>query len=84
MSIFNQYSLLFSLIIGGILLAYGLWRWQRPSRLIRLALFSGYVIAAIGIVLAVRYPDTSVSSIAELDSTLDNGRPTFIMLYSNY
>ncbi len=84
MGILNQYSLLVSLIIGGIMLAYGLWRWQRLSRLIRFVLFSGYVFVAIGIVVAVRYPDTSVSSIAELDSTLANGRPTFVMLYSNY
>ena len=86
MAIINEYSLLFALAGGGLLLAVIVWKWRRPvlSLPLRITLLAGYAALAVVVVLAVRYPATTVSSVAEIDAALADGHPTFIMLYSNY
>ena len=86
MSVFNQYSLLFTLVGGGLLAAVIIWKWDRPvlALPVRIGLMIAYVVVAVLIVLSVRYPDTTVASVADIDSALADGRPTFVMLYSNY
>jgi hypothetical protein len=85
-AVFNQYSLLLTLVGGGLLAAVIIWKWSRPALAlpVRIALMVAYGVVAVLIVLSVRYPVTTVASVADIDSALADGRPTFVMLYSNY
>ncbi len=84
MTILNQYSLLIALIAGGGLFGVLLWKWRRPPWPLRVALLVGYVVLALVLVSMARYPGPTVDTVAEVEATLENGRPTFVMLYSNY
>lgn len=88
-ALFNQYSFVFAALIGGILLAVGLWRWQRLAGLrpvIKLGALAVYVVVALAFNLALRYPASPdpAESLPMVEATLSNDRPTFVMLYSNY
>jgi hypothetical protein len=83
-ALLNQYSFVAATLVIGLLLAFGLWRWRRGPRLVRIGLLVVYVIGALGIAAASRYPDPQVTSVAEADTVLNSGQPVFVMLYSNY
>ena len=50
----------------------------------RAALFAAYLLAILGARLALNYRESFDGSLASAEAALDNGRPTFLMLYSNY
>lgn len=84
MGFFNQYSFLIFSGIGGIALALMLWRWTRPPVALRATVLLFYAIGIIAFTLVMRYPAVEVSSVEQVETTLSNGRPTFMMFYSNY
>lgn len=57
---------------------------ERLSRILRenwlLLLVVGGIVAAF---LVLRTPASAVSSVAEVDTVLQNGRPTLVEFYSN-
>jgi hypothetical protein len=85
MAIFNQYSYVFTAVLGGLLVAAGLWFWKGPAPSLRVALMVAYLLGAIGVHFALRYRSAEESAnAAAVEDTLANGRPTLLMLYSNY
>lgn len=88
MGVLNQYSYVVFASFGGVALALALWRWQRLplSRAARVLVFALYVAGATVAGAALRYAESEshAESVAEVEATLRNGRPTFVMLYSNY
>lgn len=86
MAFFNQYSLLLALVVGAVLVAASLWRWQRGHVLLRAGVMAWYVLGAVVLVLALRYPalDAGIQTVADVENIIQDGEPTFVMLYSNY
>ena len=84
MNIINQFSYVWISVGLGVILAVGLWRWRKGSRLLRGALLLLYVLAAVAFGLSHQYPAPEVTSLAEAEAILTNEQPTFVMLYSNY
>ncbi|MFN8371712.1 MAG: hypothetical protein U0694_02385 [Anaerolineae bacterium] len=91
MGIFNQYSFVWAAAVFGVLLAAGAWFGLRALRLktrLRLTLVSVvmlvFIVASITFNLSRHYPDATVRTAADVESTLANGQPTLVMLYSNY
>ncbi|MCS6836463.1 MAG: hypothetical protein NZ750_10650 [Anaerolineae bacterium] len=86
MSFFNQYSFLMMIVLAGLGLAVGLWRWRAGHPYVRAGLMAWYVLGALLLILATRYPPgTDVPQTpAQVESMLREGRPTLVMLYSNY
>ncbi|NWF70976.1 MAG: hypothetical protein HXY40_17970 [Chloroflexi bacterium] len=94
MGIFNQYSFFAAAATVGLILAAALWLGLRALPALRdrprgRALLLGTLLAlyAGGVVLfnlSRQYPASSVQTTAEVDAVLSSGRPTFVMLYSNY
>jgi hypothetical protein len=85
MATFNQYSYVFTAAIGGLLLAAGLWFWKGPSPALRAALMAAYLLGAVGVHFALRYRSAGeAANAAAVEEALANGRPTLVMLYSNY
>ena len=80
----NQYSYVLFTVILGVGLSVALWRWQRPPVLLRIGLLAVFIVAAVGVNMARRYPAPEVSTLAEAEAILENETPTFVMLYSNY
>jgi hypothetical protein len=85
MSIINQYSYVILSAFVGVLLAAGLWLWKGAAPALRIALLAVYVLGAVGMHFALRYRAVGESASADsAEEALSNGRPTFLMLYSNY
>jgi hypothetical protein len=85
MAILNQYSYVFWSVVGGIILAIGLWLWKGAAPALRAALLAAYLLGAVGMQFVLRYRDgEEEASTASVEETLANGRPTFLMLYSNF
>jgi hypothetical protein len=85
MAIFNQYSYVFTAVVGGLMLAAGLWLWKGPAPGLRAALMAAYLLGAIGVHFALRYRSSEGAANADaVEKALANGRPTLVMLYSNY
>jgi uncharacterized membrane protein YqjE len=84
MWLLNQFSFVFVALLIGALLAFGLWRWQGIDRLVRLALFVLYVAALIVVAATFRYSSNDAGSVEQVEAALSAGRPTLVMLYSNY
>jgi hypothetical protein len=85
MSIINQYSYVIFSAFVGVLLAAGLWLWKAPAPGLRVALLAAYLLGAVGLHFALRYRSGQGEiSAASAEAVLANGRPTFVMLYSNY
>ncbi len=88
MAFLNQYSYVVFAGFGAFALALTLWRWQSLplSRLARVILFALYTALAVLAGAALRYPEEAshAESVEAVEATLGNGRPTFVMLYSNY
>jgi hypothetical protein len=84
-SIINQYSYVFTAVVGGILLAVGLWLWKGVAPGLRAALLAAYLLGAVGLHFVLRYRSGEGEvSVGSAEAILANGRPTFLMLYSNY
>lgn len=83
-SLFNQYSFVIAAFVVGLGLTLGLWRWPRPGRRLKIALLVGYALIVGGINLAFHYPASTVETADDVEALLVNGRPTFVMLYSDY
>lgn len=85
MAILNQYSFITVSGMLGLGLAFGLWRWQHGSVLLRLGILALYVVGAIAFGSSRRYPQEEAPlTLAQIEATLSNDRATFVMLYSNY
>ena len=84
MALFAQFSFLITTITGGLLLLLGLWRWQRGNPYLRAGILAWYVLGVLVIGLVFRYPATPVGTPADVERILDNGKPTLVMLYSNF
>lgn len=83
-SFFNQFSFLITVLVLGVGLAFGLWRWRKPPRWLKLLLVAGYVLLAGAIHLSVHYTPASIDTVEGVEATLVNGHSTFVMLYSDY
>lgn len=85
MSFFNQYSLIVVAGSGALVFGAVLWCWHSLPLLLRAALWLAYIIGALLIAFSVRYPlEDTPQTAAEVEALLNNGQPTFLMLYSNY
>ncbi len=87
MAIFNQFSFVFFALMGAGLLTLAMWRLKHPTRLmIRLAILGIYGIIAVLFVLNLPFPagDSTFASYAEVEEVIHNGKPTFVMLYSQF
>ncbi len=87
MAVINQFSFVAAAGLGGLVLAVALWRWQSLplSPAPRVAVFVLYVVVMVALLFRMRYPqENTADAPATVDNALTNGRPTFIMLYSNY
>ncbi|MDX1992810.1 MAG: hypothetical protein SF029_10485 [bacterium] len=85
-SIFNQYSFLFLSVSVGVLLALVIRTWWKPRLLVGAAVLSIYALVVILILVTVRFPAGNAprDTLASIESTLTDGRPTFVMLYSHF
>lgn len=84
MSFFNQYSFVVSAIVVIALLGFGLLRWQSGALWLRGGILGLVIVAAIIAHFSLRYPGATVKTVQDGDTLLNNGRPTFLMFYSNY
>ncbi len=85
MNILNQFSFVIAVAIVGIIFVLFLTTRRSWSPVLRVGLILGVVVIAIGISVAFRYPSSdSIDTADDLEAIIHNGRPTFIMLYSNY
>lgn len=87
MALFNQFSFLFFSLMGAAIIGFGMWRFKRPSRLIaRIIVLGIYGVIAVVFVLNLNFPssNTDFASYSEVEDVLHNGRPTFVMLYSQF
>lgn len=86
MQIVNQFSYpIFAIVLGLIIVAVTR-RMPRFNRVMRLGVIAGYMIVAIILGTVFQYPDSpsQVETVADVEATLLNEQPTFVMLYSNY
>jgi len=86
MAFFNQNSLLLTAIILCVVIALSMVRWQSRSRILRAGIVAWSVFIALAVIIAVRYPTDTIytaTTINEIETTLTNDRPTFVMLYSH-
>lgn len=85
MSIFNQYSFLFVAIAGALVLGVVIWRFplKRTTRLLTLV---AYGVTVLALIIAIQFPTSNdeVDSYAQVETVIDNGRPTLVMLYSHF
>jgi drug/metabolite transporter (DMT)-like permease len=85
MRFLNQYSFLLAALAIGLVLIVVLWRWHRAKPLLRIALLAWYGLGVLVVSLVWRYSATSdITTTAQVNALLNAGRPTFVMLYSNY
>lgn len=87
MSVLNQFSFVVAAGVVGLVLALLLWRWPalRPlNPLLRLGVLAAYALLVALLGLSRRYPPSPVRSLDQAEAILQGGRPTFVMLYSNY
>ena len=85
METLNQYSYVFWSVVGGVILAIGLWLWKGAAPALRVALLAAYLLGAVGVHFVLRYRSGGEEvSAASAEAILANGRPTFLMLYSNF
>jgi hypothetical protein len=85
-SFFNQYSFLLMIAGAGLALLVGLWRWREGHPYLRAGLLAWYVLGALLLALATRYPPgtDAPQTPEQVEAMLREGRPTLVMLYSNY
>ncbi|MBN2469805.1 MAG: hypothetical protein JXN59_03685 [Anaerolineae bacterium] len=84
MGFLNQYSYVLFAVLLGAGLGVSLWRWKRAPLALRAGLMVIFVVAAVGVQLARRYPTPQIATLDEAEAILNNEQPTFVMLYSNY
>jgi hypothetical protein len=83
-ALLNQYSFVLGSLVLGLGLAVLLWRWRGAPAGLRVVLLAVFVMAAILLGAARRYPVQEVTTLVEAEAVLTNEQPTFVMLYSNY
>ncbi|MFW5748728.1 MAG: hypothetical protein ACOCYT_03860 [Chloroflexota bacterium] len=70
---------------GGVMLSVGMWRLRRPSRLkLRAAALLAYGLGLVAVIVVVSASAPQTGNADVLEATLNNGRPTLIMLYSHF
>lgn len=79
---FAQFSFLIASVVLGVLLAWGLWRWRR-SVWLRAGIMAWYVLGVLVFTLIVRYPASPYTTPDAVEAALQQGKPTFVMFYSN-
>lgn len=87
MALLNQYSFLLFAVGGAIALTLTMWRLKRPTHvLIRVIVLSGYGLLAVLVLAGAQFPTstTSVDSFSQIEQTIQDGKPTFVMLYSHF
>lgn len=86
MHLFNQFSYPLLIITLGAIVLLALIRIPQISQAASIFIMVGYVTGAILISTQLRYPDSPViaETVNDVEATLTNGTPTFVMLYSNY
>lgn len=87
MTLINQYSFVVFAIFLGLVMAGVLWRWESLplSPALRVVTLVVYAAAAVLAWTALRYPEPERAlTLESVEDTIGNGRPTFVMLYSNY
>ncbi len=85
MNFFNQYSFLLLAGSAGVGLLGLLWRWQRGNPWVRAGIMAWYVFAVVGVAWLGRYPATpEITTAAQVETYLNNGSPSLLLLYSNY
>jgi hypothetical protein len=83
-SLFNQYSYLIAFLMGGGILAIILGRAKSLSIRLRVGLLAAYALTGAAVWAALLFPGTDLESAGDVDAILNDGRPTFVMLYSDY
>lgn len=86
MHIINQFSYPIVAIILGLALVAVTNRLPRINRVMRLGIGLVYVMLAIVVGVTYQYPASPIQAqtIADVENSLINKKPTFVMLYSNY
>jgi hypothetical protein len=81
----NQFSFMIAAVGLGLLLLFALWRWRKAQALLRVGVFVWYIFGVLLMSVLLRYPaNGDVQSVAQVEQALANGRPTLVVLYSNY
>lgn len=86
MGIFNQFSYPVAIVVIGVLLLFGVTRIPQLNLIHYVIVMGVYVLVAVFIGSKFQYPDSPVviETADDVDATLNNGKSTFVMLYSNY
>jgi hypothetical protein len=86
MHFINQFSYPIFAIILGIVLVAVTSRLPRVHRVMCLGIGLVYVMMAIIVGVGYQYPASPVpvQTVADVENSLVNKKPTFVMLYSNY
>ena len=87
MSVLNQFSFVF--LSGGLgaILGLMLWTWRRPRIPVPIRITVLVIYAAVMLIwnFSSHYQsDANSDSVKAVEATLQNGQPSFVMLYSNY
>lgn len=86
MGIFNQFSYVLMIAVVGVLLLFGVTRIPQLTLIHYVIVVGIYAGVAVFIGSKFQYPDSPVviETADDIDATLNNGKSTFVMLYSNY
>lgn len=88
MQIINQYSFVLGAALVGLGLIAALWRLPAAQEIavpVRVGIIAAFAVLMLVFGAGMRYPtEQTASALDEFDAALNNGRPTFVMLYSNY
>lgn len=85
MAFLNQFSFLLLAIGVGFALLVVVWYWRRANPLLRAGFLAWYLLGVLILALVWRYPAApNLKTASDVDAVLNNGRPTLVMLYSNY
>ena len=86
MSFINQHSFLFFGSILGVILFVGLGYVPNLPPILRFVIIGVYAVILILFQARFHYPDSpvEVATVADVEATLSDNKPTFVMLYSNY
>jgi hypothetical protein len=86
MGIFITHSYPIATIILGLFILVITSRITQINRPMQLGIMLVYAMVAIFVWTAFNYPESpiEVATVADVENTLINEKPTFVMLYSNY
>lgn len=87
MAILNQYSAVLFALGGAVILGIGMWRLHRPSQaVLRLVTLGLYCLLALVLIASIQFPssNTEIDNMEQIERLINNGRPTFVMMYSHF